>query len=72
MNRQKVILSLLLMGGDIGALYALGHTRSVWSFLLLTAVMITAVRATVDWYTDADVPPSLLADMPEPSEQTSG
>jgi hypothetical protein len=74
MNRQKVVLSLLLIGSDIGALYSLAHTRSVWSFFLLTTVMIIAVMATVDWYTNADVPPSLLADMPPPapSEQTSG
>jgi hypothetical protein len=72
MNRQKVILSLLLIACDIGALYSLGHTHSAWSFLCLTAVMIVAVMATVDWHT-VDVQP-LLADTspPAPSGQTSG
>jgi hypothetical protein len=71
MNRQKVILSLLLIACDISALYSLGHTHSAWSFLCLTAVMTIAVMATVDWYTNADVQPSLLAEMPAPSGQTS-
>jgi hypothetical protein len=72
MNRQKFIQSLILIACDIGALYSLAHTRSVGSFLVLTAVMIIAVITTVDWYTTADVQSSLLADEspPAPSGQT--
>jgi hypothetical protein len=73
MNRQQVILSLLLIASDIGALYLLGHTHSAWNFLCLTAVMIVAVMATVEWYT-VDVQPSLLTDASPsaPSGQTAG
>jgi hypothetical protein len=49
MNRQKLtaILSWLFIAtGAIGALYSLGHTRSVFSFICLCAVMATAVTAT--------------------------
>jgi hypothetical protein len=73
MNRHQCILSLLLIAGDIGALYSLAHTHSAWSFLCLTAVMMVAVMATVDWFITADVQPSLLADPSPPlSEQISG
>jgi hypothetical protein len=72
MNRQKIILSLLLIGCDIGALYSLGHTHSSWSFLFLSAVMIFAVIATTDWYTANDEQPPLPTSTPAPGKQTSG
>jgi hypothetical protein len=57
MNRQKLtaIFSLLFIAtGIIGALYSLGHTRSVFSFICLCAVMLIAVMATAAFYTSVD------------------
>jgi hypothetical protein len=54
-QKQTAILALLLIAcGIIGALYSLGHTRSVFSFVCLCAVMAIAVMATAAWYTVVD------------------
>jgi 1,4-dihydroxy-2-naphthoate octaprenyltransferase len=54
MSRQAAIIFFMFITAlDTGALYSLAHTRSLVSFILLSAVMVIAVSANV-WYDSTD------------------
>jgi MFS-type transporter involved in bile tolerance (Atg22 family) len=54
MTRQKAIIFFLFITAlDTFALYTLAHTRSLLSFIILSAVMAIAIWANV-WYDSID------------------
>jgi hypothetical protein len=57
MKRQTAILFLLSIACGIGivaALYSLACTHSVWSFILLIAMMAIAAVTATGWYAAVD------------------
>jgi hypothetical protein len=52
-NRRPILLLLLIVCGITAALYAVGRTHSLLSFIFLCVVMVVAITVTI-WYAAFD------------------